>query len=398
MAGRDIGLRIEPNRAAADYIRGKAAVHPAAFGGLPGEIAARAFTAARVNDLDVLRELREEVARLPEGGSWREIRKSMAAKISPWMDGDEAAARAKAELLLRTHGFEAYAAGRWRQQTATREALPYWKYLTAGDAHVRPEHAALDGLVLPADDPFWDGHYPPWDFGCRCVVAALPAAVVEAGLEEASAGAEAERRLERLAGRAEPSRRSWRPGDLHMDLDGLRERYGDGWGDFAEAMRGTRMAGPDGGRTTVWEWLWEDVRRKDAAGLEGLGRERVVARHWDDASPAGRADGTEGGVDAGPLISAARAAGRELALMHNHPAGEWASSARDIAVALANRDCVRESGACTAYGRSLVRVAPGARLEKGKAEAVLARLEADRKSALITLERLGLLAYDDGMG
>jgi hypothetical protein len=44
------------------------------------------------------------------------------------------------------------------------------RYSTAKDAKVRPEHAALDGVTLPVDDPFWDMYFPPNDWGCRCDV------------------------------------------------------------------------------------------------------------------------------------------------------------------------------------------------------------------------------------
>lgn len=42
------------------------------------------------------------------------------------------------------------------------------QYRTARDARVREEHAALDGITLPADDPFWDMYYPPNGWNCRC--------------------------------------------------------------------------------------------------------------------------------------------------------------------------------------------------------------------------------------
>lgn len=36
-------------------------------------------------------------------------------------------------------------------------------------ARTRPSHAALHGLVLSVDDPFWDKHMPPgWAWFCRC--------------------------------------------------------------------------------------------------------------------------------------------------------------------------------------------------------------------------------------
>jgi len=57
-------------------------------------------------------------------------------------------------------------------------AFPYWLYLTVGNGKpgfngVRPEHAALHGMVFRHDDAFWAYHDPPWDDGCRCTKVAL---------------------------------------------------------------------------------------------------------------------------------------------------------------------------------------------------------------------------------
>ncbi|WP_294596282.1 DUF935 family protein [uncultured Rikenella sp.] len=48
--------------------------------------------------------------------------------------------------------------------------FPYWEYRTVGDDKVRPEHAALNGLVLPTNDPRWGKIYPPNGWNCRCYV------------------------------------------------------------------------------------------------------------------------------------------------------------------------------------------------------------------------------------
>lgn len=44
------------------------------------------------------------------------------------------------------------------------------RYSTAGDARVRPEHAAMDGIVKPRTDKMWDTLYPPNGWNCRCNV------------------------------------------------------------------------------------------------------------------------------------------------------------------------------------------------------------------------------------
>lgn len=44
------------------------------------------------------------------------------------------------------------------------------QYRTAADEKVRPEHAALHGVTLPIDDPFWRDYFPPNGWNCRCTV------------------------------------------------------------------------------------------------------------------------------------------------------------------------------------------------------------------------------------
>jgi SPP1 gp7 family putative phage head morphogenesis protein len=67
----------------------------------------------------------------------------------------------------------AYAAGQWEQIQEMKMSFPYLRYVTMRDDKVRDEHAALDGLVFPVDDPFWDMYMPPNDWNCRCSVEQL---------------------------------------------------------------------------------------------------------------------------------------------------------------------------------------------------------------------------------
>lgn len=60
-------------------------------------------------------------------------------------------------------------AGRWEQFVKDEEEY-YLQYRTANDGAVRPEHAALHDVTLPASDSFWDSYYPPNGWNCRCTV------------------------------------------------------------------------------------------------------------------------------------------------------------------------------------------------------------------------------------
>lgn len=44
------------------------------------------------------------------------------------------------------------------------------RYITKRDERVRASHAAWDNLTLPVDDPFWQTHWPPNGWRCRCRV------------------------------------------------------------------------------------------------------------------------------------------------------------------------------------------------------------------------------------
>lgn len=59
---------------------------------------------------------------------------------------------------------------RWVDIENSADTHPYLEYVTARDEHVRDEHRALDGTILPVDDPFWRQYYPPNGWRCRCTV------------------------------------------------------------------------------------------------------------------------------------------------------------------------------------------------------------------------------------
>ena len=66
-------------------------------------------------------------------------------------------------------GASAGMAARWEDFEEDGDRY-YLQYRTARDGRVRPEHAEMDGITLPVDDPFWDTNYPPNGWNCRCTV------------------------------------------------------------------------------------------------------------------------------------------------------------------------------------------------------------------------------------
>ena len=72
----------------------------------------------------------------------------------------------------------------WTKFQEQKEYYPNLVYRTVGDSRVRPEHAALNGVVKPIDDPFWKTYYPPNGWRCRCTVMNTAEKVSEGTFED----------------------------------------------------------------------------------------------------------------------------------------------------------------------------------------------------------------------
>jgi uncharacterized protein with gpF-like domain len=81
----------------------------------------------------------------------------------------------RTRVIYQTNTATSYAAGRLAQlnDPELQAVAPFWMYRHGGSADPRPQHLAFDGLVMPANDPWWSTHYPPNGWGCSCYVIAV---------------------------------------------------------------------------------------------------------------------------------------------------------------------------------------------------------------------------------
>ena len=167
----DFLLKPVPHAEASKWIADKPILARQAFDHLLPDLKARAFTITGVENANVMQNVRDRIAELPLGADWDKVKADVAAQVSPWLAPDPftlnaegnllsgselaAAARAagerRAELLLRTHGFQAYTVAAEEVAARQRDAFPFAQYFSMADAKVRTSHAALSGLIVPAD-------------------------------------------------------------------------------------------------------------------------------------------------------------------------------------------------------------------------------------------------------
>ncbi|EJR7284408.1 phage head morphogenesis protein [Citrobacter freundii] len=154
------------------------------------EAHARAFTVAKAVRLDVLNTIRDEVDRAVHDGITRqEFTRTLAPRLQKlgWWGKQivvdtqgnakeiELGSPRRLATIYNVNMRTAYNSGRYAQMMNNAEAYPFWQYVAVMDGRTRPAHAALNGMVFRYDDPFWQTHYPPNGWSCRCRVRALSA-------------------------------------------------------------------------------------------------------------------------------------------------------------------------------------------------------------------------------
>lgn len=149
----------------------------------------RAFTVAKAMRLDILADIREGLDQaLAQGKTFEEFKRNLKpllvdkgwwgrAEMTDPKTGEvskvQLGSTRRLRIIYDTNIRMAHAAGDWAKIERNRQARPYLMYDPVGDRRTRPLHRSWGGTVLPIDDPWWDTHYPPNGWRCRCRVRQL---------------------------------------------------------------------------------------------------------------------------------------------------------------------------------------------------------------------------------
>lgn len=135
----------------------------------------RAFMVAGALKADLLADLAGAVQKaIEEGTSLEQFRTDFREIVTRrgwhgWTgEGTKRGEAWRTRVIYKTNMATSYAAGRWAQLRAA--GYPLLIYRHGGSLDPRLEHLSWDGLILPADHPFWLTHAPPNGWGCSCYV------------------------------------------------------------------------------------------------------------------------------------------------------------------------------------------------------------------------------------
>lgn len=121
---------------------------------------------AAISEGETLEDFRKRFDEIVQRNGWTGWRGESSVRGRAW----------RTQLIYQQNLRSAYMAGRWE----SLQKFPYLKYKHNTVNNPREEHQAWDGLILARDDPWWQSHYPPNGWGCRCSAFGVSAARLKA--------------------------------------------------------------------------------------------------------------------------------------------------------------------------------------------------------------------------
>lgn len=160
-----------PFKEAIDFFRQKTRLPTSGWTDIWEQQHSHAFVVAGAAQDALLEDFHNAIRQAQEQGTgyaaFREQFEAIAAKHG-WAYKGTPGWRSK--VIYDTNITQAYNAGRYQQMMAVKHLRPYWRYRHTSIEHPRLQHQAWDGLILPADDPWWETHSPQNGWGCKCRV------------------------------------------------------------------------------------------------------------------------------------------------------------------------------------------------------------------------------------
>jgi len=162
-----------PFEEAISYFAAKIPMTKEEFYSLEKQLRFRAFTVARLTELDAINRVKEKLLDvIKEGKTFTEFWEEAGAdgllqaagfhRSNPWYW----------ETVFRTNIQSAYNAGR-RLQISKDPGVKYLEFIGIRDSRQSEICRKRTGVIRPANDPWWKHNWPPLHFNCRSTVRAV---------------------------------------------------------------------------------------------------------------------------------------------------------------------------------------------------------------------------------
>lgn len=129
----------------------------------------KAFTISKITNASLLQDIHDQLISAVKEGTSYDVFKTNVEDIlkNRGYLKKEDGSQWRLDTIYRTNLQSSYMAGRYEQQQEVIDEFPYREYIAIADNRTTDGCLTLNGIVLPANDPFWSTNYPPRHFNCR---------------------------------------------------------------------------------------------------------------------------------------------------------------------------------------------------------------------------------------
>ena len=158
----NLEVKGKPVKDAVDYLAAKVNMPTDHWYDLRGEMHARAFVVAGATKSELLAGFHNAINKaIGQGTTLEEFRRDFDKLVAAHGWDYKGGRNWRSKVIYNTNIQVAYQAARYKELQALGDAAPFWEYRSKRDSRVREQHRRWDGIILRADDPWWDVHYPP---------------------------------------------------------------------------------------------------------------------------------------------------------------------------------------------------------------------------------------------
>lgn len=130
----------------------------------------KAFVVTGASQMDLVDQIFQAVDdALSNGTTLADFKDAIAEQLEDaWGRSDSP----RLENIFRTNLQTAYGDARYEtlNDPAVKKLRPYRRFVAIEDERLCPTCEAADGTLLAADDPWWDSHWTPLHYQCRCEI------------------------------------------------------------------------------------------------------------------------------------------------------------------------------------------------------------------------------------
>lgn len=175
-----VSTKNTPFTEAISHFQRKIRIPIQSYADLSGEVHAKGFMIAGAMNDAMLADFQSALLKAQQAGTTlNQFRDDFDRFVSAYGWQHSGNAGWRSAVIFNTNMRTSLMAGKWERAQRVKESMPYLRYTQVQRPTKRENHAQWHGKIVPIDDPWWNTHYPPNGWGCRCSAMSVSEALIQ---------------------------------------------------------------------------------------------------------------------------------------------------------------------------------------------------------------------------